>query len=115
MWDNSERHNSDYFFGDVRLHIESSDNFTQLEEFYQKLKTIRNLEVVFYTWSEINGLAILVSLTDSVPLVDKLQQMNIVAKVYKKTRKDIIVALNSSYVEIITTIRKTLKEGILLI
>jgi len=115
MRHNRGKTNSEKYIGDIRLHIESADNFTQLEEFCEKIKTINNLEVIFYTWSETTGLAILVSLKESVPLVDKLQQMNIVQQVYKKTKKDIIVALNSSYTEIIASIRKTFKEGILVV
>ena len=115
MRNNGGKAGSELFIGDIRLHIESAENFTQLEEFYQKLQTISNLEVIFYTWSEIKGLAILVSLKDSVPLVDKLRQMNIVEQAYKKRRKDIVVVLNSSYAEIISSIRKTLKEGILVV
>ena len=115
MRNNRGKTNSEKYIGDIRLHIESSENFTQLEEFCQKLKTISNLEVIFYTWSEKKGLAILISLKDSVPLVDKLRQINIVEQVYKKTKKDIIVVLNSSYAEIISSIRKTFKEGILVV
>ena len=107
--------NPEKFIGDIRLHVESTENFTQLEDFCQKLKTINKLEVIFYHWSETTGLAILISLTESVPLVDILRQMNTVEQVYKKTKKDIIVALNGSYAEIISSIRKTLKEGILVI
>jgi hypothetical protein len=115
MRNNRGKTDSEKYIGDIRLHIESSDNFTQLEEFCQKIKTINNLEVIFYTWSETTGLAILISLTDSVPLVDTLRQMNTVEQVYKKTKKDIIVALNNSYAETISSIRKTLKEGILVV
>jgi len=115
MRNNRGKTESEKYIGDIRLHIESAENFTQLEEFCQNLKTINNLEVIFYTWSEKKGLAILISLKDSVPLVDKLRQIKIVEQVYKKTKKDIIVALNSSYAEIISSIRKTLKEGILVV
>ena len=115
MRNNRGKTNSEKYIGDIRLHIESAENFTQLEEFCQKLKTINNLEVIFYTWSEKKGLAILISLKDPVPLVDKLRQINIVEQVYKKTKKDIIVVLNSSYAEIISSIRKTFKEGILVV
>lgn len=114
MWNNRGKSNSDNFTGDIRLHIESADNFTQLEEFCERLKNFNDLEVIFYTWSETTGLAILISLKNPVPLVDKLRQMNIVEHAYKKTKKDIVVALNNSYTQIISAIRKTLKEGILL-
>lgn len=115
MWKNRGKFYSEYFIGDIRLHIESTDNFTQLEEFCERLKAFNKLEVVFYTWSETTGLTILISLKDPVPLIDKLYQMNIVERAYKKTKKDIVVALNNFYSEIISTIRKTLKEGILLV
>jgi hypothetical protein len=115
MWNNRGKLHSDNFIGDVRLHVESADCFTQLEEFCERLKNYSDLEVVFYTWSETTGLAILISLKDPVPLVDKLRQMNIVEHAYKKTEKDIVVALNNSYTEIISAIRKTFQEGILLV
>ena len=115
MKNNRRKTDSEKYIGDIRLHIESAENFTQLEEFCQNLKTISNLDIIFYTWSETKGLVILASLKDSVPLVDKLRQMNIVEQVYKKTKKDIIVVLNSSYAEILSSIHKTLKEGILMV
>lgn len=115
MRSNKGKSHPESYIGDIRLHIESTENFTQLEDFCQKLKTINNIEVLFYTWSETTGLAILISLKDAVPLVDKLRQMKMVEKVHIKTKKDITLALNSSYAEIISSIRKTLKEGILVV
>ena len=115
MRNNREKTNPEMFIGEIRLHMESTENFTQLEEFCQKLKTINNLEVIFYTWSETTGLAILISLKDAVPLVDKLLQMKLVENVYIKTKKDITVALNGAYTEMIYSMRKTFKEGILVV
>jgi len=113
MRNNKGKPDSEKYIGDIRLHIESANNFTQLEEFCQKLKTINNLEVIFYAWSEIKGLTIIISLKDSVPLVDKLRQMNMVEQAHKKTKKDIIVTLNGCYVEMISSFRKSFREGIL--
>ena len=104
---------SQNYKGDIRLHIESAENFTLLEEFLQKLNTISNLEIVFYGWSKKNGLVILLYLKSSVPLINKLHQMKIVEQVYKKRKKDIVVVLNSAYTERISSIQKTLKERIL--
>jgi hypothetical protein len=109
MRHNRGKTNSEKYIGDVRLHIESADNFTQLEEFCERLKALNDLEVIFYTWSETTGLAILISLKGSVPLIDKLRQMNMIERVYKKTKKDIVIALNSSYAETISSIGKTFK------
>jgi len=114
MWNNRGKFNSKNFVGDIRLHIESAEDFTQLEEFYQKLKMINNLEIIFYIWSKTTGFAILVSLKDNIPLVDILGQMKMVAGAYRKTKKDIIVKLNMNYSEMISSIQKTLKKGILL-
>lgn len=99
--------------GEIRLHIESAEKFTQLEEFLHILNTIKNLEIVFYGWSEKKGVVILIYLKTSVPLVNKLHQMKIVEQAYKKGKKDIVVVLNNSYSEMVSSIQKTLKEGIL--
>lgn len=114
MWNTRGKLNSKNFVGDIRLHIESAEDFTQLEAFCQNLKTINNLEVIFYIWSKTAGLAILVYLKDNIPLADILSQMKTVAWAYKKTKKDIIVKLNMNYSEMISSIQKTLKKGILL-
>ena len=101
--------------GDIRLHIESAEKFTFIDEFLQKLNTISNLEIVFSGWSKKKGLVIFIYLKSSVPLVNTLRQMKIVEQVYKKSKKDIVVILNSSYTEMVSSIQKTLKEGILVV
>jgi hypothetical protein len=98
----------------VCLYIESVKDFAYLEEFCQYLKSICELDIVFYSWTERTGMVIFVYLREPVPLVDKLLQMKMVTAVNKK-RKDIFIELNGSYVEIITSIQKTLKEGILIV
>jgi hypothetical protein len=112
---NQRNSKSDVFSGEVRLHIESVKDYAHLDEFCRYLKSIDNLEIVFYTWTDKSGVVVFVYLEDSVPLADKLCQIPIVNYVSKIKKKDIIVELNGSYTDIIAAIQKTLKEGILVV
>ena len=100
--------------GDVRLHIQSVKDFAYLEEFCQHLKSKGEMDIIFYSWTEDTGMIIFIYLEESLPLVEKLLQMKMVTTVNRK-KKDIFIELNGTYVEIIASIQKTLKEGILVI
>jgi hypothetical protein len=87
----------EHFSGDVRMHVESAENYIQVNQLCLHLKTINNLRISSYNWSEKEGLVISLHLRDSVPLGDVLGQMPIVEHAYKKKKKDIIVELNNSF------------------
>ena len=53
-------------------------------------------------------------LSEPLPLADELLQMKMVTAVNGK-KNHIFIELNGSYVEIIASIQKTLKEGILVV
>ena len=85
---------SEDFSGNINLHIESAVDHTQVDQFCLYLKTIDNLRISSYNWSESKGLIIIISLKDAVPLGDILCQMPLVGQIYKK-KKDITVVLNT--------------------
>ena len=101
---------SENFIGDIRLQIESAENFTQVDQFCLYLKTIDNLKISSHNWSEKKGLIIIISLKDAIPLGDMLRQMPLVGQVYKK-RKDINVVLNTSISETMPPVI-TASEGV---
>jgi hypothetical protein len=86
----------EHFSGDIRMHIESAENYIQVNQLCLHLKTIKNLEISSYNWSEKEGLVISLSLKDSVPLGDVLDQMPMVEQAYKNKNKEITVELNNS-------------------
>jgi hypothetical protein len=86
---------SDAFQGNIRLQLESADDYTQVNQFCEYLKTFRNLRIISYSWSESKGLIIIISLQESAPLGDMLRQIPMVEQVYKR-RKNIAVVLNTT-------------------
>jgi hypothetical protein len=89
---------SDTFRGNIRLQLESADNYTQVNQFCEHLKTFRSLRIISYSWSEAKGLIIIVSLLESAALGDMLCQIPMVEQVYKK-KKNIVVMLNATPTE----------------
>ena len=63
------------------------------------LKTVNNLKISSYNWSDKEGLVISLSLKDSVPLGDVLDQIPMVEQAYENRSKEITVELNSSFRE----------------
>ena len=91
--------NSENINGDIRLHIESAVDYIQVNQFCMNLKTITGLKIASYSWSEKKGLIITISLGNPVPLGDLLRRMPLVGEVYKRKKKNITVALNTSVPE----------------
>ena len=91
---NGKQISSEDFVGNINLRIESAGDHTQVDQFCLYLKTIDNLRISSYNWSEKKGLKIIISLKDAVPLGDILCQMPLVGQIYKK-KKDITVVLNT--------------------
>jgi len=86
---------SELYEGYVRLEIESSEDFKQINQFRKCLKAVENLRIASSNWSEEEGLMIIVSLRSPIPLGGILSQMPIVEQVYKK-HKNIVTVLNGS-------------------
>jgi len=94
---------SELYEGDVRLEIESSEDFKQVNQFRKCLKTVENLRIASSNWSEEEGLMIIVSLRSPVPLGSILSRMPMIEQVYKK-RKSIVAVLNGSAVDVPPTV-----------
>jgi hypothetical protein len=100
----------EHFSGDIRMHIESAENYIQVNQLCLHLKTINNLKISSYNWSEKEGLFISLHLRDSVPLGDVLDQMPIVEQAYRNKKKEITVELNHSFPEASTLVSTLSKE-----
>ena len=87
---------SEGFIGDIHLRVESAEDYIQVNQLCMHLKTINNLKISSYNWSEAKGLIIIISLQDVMPLCELLRQMPLVGRVYKKKKKNITVVLNTS-------------------
>ena len=97
--DNARDISSELFEGYVRLEIESSEDFKQINQFRKCLKAVENLRIASSNWSEEEGLMIIVSLRSPVPLGGILSRMPMVAQVYKK-HENIVTVLNGSTVDV---------------
>ena len=100
--DKSKKHKnslgSDTFQGNIQLQLESADNYIQVNQFCEYLKTFSNLRIISYSWSESKGLIIIISLPQAAPLGDMLRQIPMVEQAYKKKKK-IAVVLNTTPLE----------------
>jgi hypothetical protein len=101
----------EHFSGDIRMHVESAENYIQVNRLCLHLKTINNLKISSYNWSEKEGLVISLYLRDSVPLGDVLGQMPIVEQAYKNKKKEITVELNNSFSEATSPVFTLFKEA----
>ena len=102
----------EYFSGDIRMHVESAENYIQVNQLCMHLKTVNNLTISSYNWSEKEGLVISLSLKDSVPLRDVLDQIPMIEHAYKNRRKEITVELNNSFQETSAPVLTLYKEAI---
>ena len=106
---NEKQVGSENFIGDINLLIESAKDHTQVDQFCVHLKTIDNLKILSYNWSESKGLIVIISLKDAIPLGDKIRQMPLVGQVYKR-KKDIAVVLDKPLSEIAPPVKTTTEE-----
>ena len=107
---NGKEVGSEDFIGNIDLRIESTGDHTQVDQFCLYLKTIDNLKISSYNWSESKGLIISVTLKDTIPFGDILRQMPLVGQIYKK-KKDITVTLNTTVSETMPSV-STASEGV---
>jgi hypothetical protein len=97
--DNACDISSELYKGYVRLEIESSEDFRQIDQFRKYLKAVENLRIASSNWSEEKGLMIIVSLRSPIPLGGILSRMPMVEQVYKR-HKNIVTVLNGSTVDV---------------
>lgn len=96
MMKNKDNNNQELFTGDVRLHVESAENYIQVNQLCLYLKTNNNIKISSYNWSEKEGLVISLSLKDAVPLGNILEQIPLVEQSYKNKNREITVELNET-------------------
>jgi hypothetical protein len=97
MMKNKSNNNQEHFTGNVRLHVESAENYVQVNQLCLHLKTNNNIKISSYNWSEKEGLVISLSLNDSVPLGDILEQIPLVEQTYQNKNQEITVELNDVF------------------
>ena len=97
MRKNKNNNNREHFTHDVRLHVESAENYIQINQLCLHLETNHNIKISSYNWSEKEGLVISLSLKDSIPLVDVLEQIPMVEQSYRNKSREITVELNGAF------------------
>ena len=98
MKNNKNTPNSENFYGNIRLYVESAENHTQVDQLCQYLNTVDNLKITSYDWSEKEGLVISFLLKEPTQLGVKLGEIDLVNQVYNK-KNDITVVLNNTFTE----------------
>jgi len=73
--------------GDIQLEIKPFESFSQINKYTNYLSTVENLRIVSESWSEDDGLNIIVSLRAPVVLAPILEDMPEVAQVEMNGRK----------------------------
>ena len=110
MRKNKNGNNGEHFTGNVRLHVESAENYIQVNQLCLHLKTNSKIKISSYNWSEKEGLVISLSITDSVPLGSVLEQIPLVEQIYETKNRDITVELNDTFSTIPTPVSALSKE-----
>jgi hypothetical protein len=97
MRENKNNYSQEHFTGDIRLHVKSAENYVQVNQLCLHLETNNNIKISSYNWSEKEGLVISLTLKDSVPLGDVLEQIPLVEQSYKNKNREITVELNDTF------------------
>ena len=85
--------------GDIKLAVESSADFKVTNQFKKCLRTTESLRIGMDSWSEDEGIIIIVSVQKPIPLGSILSQMSIVERVNEKS-DNIAVVLKESAISI---------------
>ena len=85
-------------YGDFRLHVESVENHTEIDQLCHHRETNNNLKITSFSWSEKKGFIISVTLIAPTSLVDKLVQKHLVNQVFNK-KNDFTIVLNNTSAE----------------
>jgi hypothetical protein len=78
---------AEYCQGNIQLEIKPFDSFHQINRYTRYLSTIENLKIVSESWTEDEGLKIIVSVQVPMALARLLQDMPEVARVYLNCQK----------------------------
>jgi hypothetical protein len=92
--------------GDVRIQLESTGDYVEVNRFCEILKTVEDLHIVSYNWSEKKGLNIFISLKKPAPLGEIIVRMPQVEEV-RGRRKEMKVKLTPSVLETSTPTQET--------
>jgi len=95
---NKKNNRRDIYQGNIRLKIESEENHIEVSRFCDILKNFNSLRILSYNWSEKEGLNIIISLRDSIPLDEILLQIPQV-KIVDSNKKSVTVVLNTNLSE----------------
>jgi molybdopterin/thiamine biosynthesis adenylyltransferase len=79
--------NGEYCQGNIQLEIKSFESFYQINRYTRYLSTIKNLKLVSESWTEDEGLKIIVSVQVPMALACLLEDMPEVASVCLDGRK----------------------------
>ena len=85
--------------GDIKLAVKSSAGYKATNQFKECLRTTESLRIDMDSWSEDEGIKIVVSAQKPIPLVNILSQMPIVERVNEK-RDNIAVVLKDSAISL---------------
>jgi hypothetical protein len=96
----------DTYQGDVRIQLESVEDYVEVNRFCEILKTVEDLRIVSYNWSDKKGLNIYISLKKPAPLGDIIVQMPQVEEVQGRKKK-MTVKLTQSLQETSTPTHET--------
>jgi putative nucleotidyltransferase with HDIG domain len=78
--------------GNVQLAIKSSfEGFDQINQFRKYLRAVENLRIALDSWSENEGIVLVVSLQEPIPLFSILSKIPVVEQVYKESKKIVVV------------------------
>ena len=73
--------------GDVRIQLEFVEDYLEVNRFCEILKTVEDLHIVSYNWSEKKGINICISLKKPAPLGDIIVKMPQVEEVQGRKKK----------------------------
>ena len=79
---------SDLYEGNAWLEIKSLEDYKQIDQFIQCLRLLDNIRIKSFNWSENEGVTVVVSLQNPLPLGDILCQMPMIEHVYRKREKN---------------------------
>ena len=86
---------AELYEGDIKLAVKSSTGFQATNQFKKCLRTMESLRIDMDSWSEDEGIKIIVSVQKPIPLVGILRQMSMVECVNEKS-DNIAVVLKDS-------------------
>ena len=109
---NEKKPKHDTYHGDIRIQLESAEDYVEVNQFCEILKTVEDLRIVSYNWSDKDGLNIYISLKKPAPLGDIIVKMPQVEEV-RGRKKEMTVKFIPSIPKISTSTPDTGEEDII--